>query len=46
MDGIEILKRMKVIDPDIRVIIMTAYGELDDSRGEKSRSHHPFCEAV
>lgn len=29
MDGIEILKRMKVIDPDIRVIIMTAYGELD-----------------
>jgi two-component system, response regulator, stage 0 sporulation protein F len=29
MDGIEILKRMKVIDVDIRVIIMTAYGELD-----------------
>lgn len=29
MDGIEILKRMKMIDPDIRVIIMTAYGELD-----------------
>ena len=29
MDGIEILKRIKVIDPDIRVIIMTAYGELD-----------------
>jgi two-component system response regulator (stage 0 sporulation protein F) len=29
MDGIEILKRMKVIDPDIRVIIMTAYGELN-----------------
>ena len=29
MDGIEILKRMKSIDPDIRVIIMTAYGELD-----------------
>jgi two-component system response regulator (stage 0 sporulation protein F) len=29
MDGIEILKRMKVLDPDIRVIIMTAYGELD-----------------
>ncbi|MDR6999388.1 response regulator [Neobacillus niacini] len=29
MDGIEILKRMKVIDPEIRVIIMTAYGELD-----------------
>ena len=29
MDGIEILKRMKVVDPDIRVIIMTAYGELD-----------------
>src|SRR6476620_221586 len=29
MDGIEILKRMKVLDPDIKVIIMTAYGELD-----------------
>ncbi|WP_313803033.1 response regulator [Cytobacillus sp.] len=29
MDGIEILKRMRVIDKDIRVIIMTAYGELD-----------------
>ncbi|KIN37567.1 hypothetical protein B4073_3687 [Bacillus subtilis] len=29
MDGIEILKRMKVIDENIRVIIMTAYGELD-----------------
>jgi two-component system, response regulator, stage 0 sporulation protein F len=29
MDGIEILKRMKVVNPDIRVIIMTAYGELD-----------------
>ncbi|RFU70849.1 response regulator [Peribacillus saganii] len=29
MDGIEILKRMKKLDPDIRVIIMTAYGELD-----------------
>jgi two-component system response regulator (stage 0 sporulation protein F) len=29
MDGIEILKRMKVVQPDIKVIIMTAYGELD-----------------
>lgn len=29
MDGIEILKRMKVMNQDIRVIIMTAYGELD-----------------
>jgi two-component system, response regulator, stage 0 sporulation protein F len=29
MDGIEILKRMKVLRPDIKVIIMTAYGELD-----------------
>lgn len=29
MDGIEILKRMRVVDKDIRVIIMTAYGELD-----------------
>ena len=29
MDGIEILKRMRVLQPDIKVIIMTAYGELD-----------------
>ncbi len=29
MDGIEILKRLKAIDVDIQVIIMTAYGELD-----------------
>ncbi|MGM7634760.1 MULTISPECIES: response regulator [Bacillus] len=29
MDGIEILKRMKQKNSDIRVIIMTAYGELD-----------------
>ncbi|KUP04191.1 chemotaxis protein CheY [Bacillus coahuilensis m2-6] len=29
MDGIEILKRMKQKIEDIRVIIMTAYGELD-----------------
>ncbi|MEQ2468281.1 response regulator [Niallia hominis] len=29
MDGIEILKRMKKLNQDIRVIIMTAYGELD-----------------
>jgi two-component system response regulator (stage 0 sporulation protein F) len=29
MDGIEILKRMKKLDQNIRVIIMTAYGELD-----------------
>lgn len=29
MDGIEILKRMKAKVPDIKVIIMTAYGELD-----------------
>ncbi len=29
IDGIEILKRMKKIVPDIKVIIMTAYGELN-----------------
>lgn len=29
MDGIEILKRMKQLKEEIRVIIMTAYGELD-----------------
>ena len=29
MDGIEILKRMREGHHDIRVIIMTAYGELD-----------------
>lgn len=29
MNGIEILRRMKEFNSDIRVIIMTAYGELD-----------------
>jgi two-component system response regulator (stage 0 sporulation protein F) len=29
MDGIEILKRIKEIDKGIKVILMTAYGELD-----------------
>ncbi len=29
MDGIEILKQMKADNPNIRAIIMTAYGELD-----------------
>jgi two-component system, response regulator, stage 0 sporulation protein F len=29
MDGLEILKHVKAIDRDIKVIMMTAYGELD-----------------
>jgi len=29
MDGLEILKRVKEINRDIKVIMMTAYGELD-----------------
>ena len=29
MDGIEILKRVKALHQDMKVIIMTAYGELD-----------------
>lgn len=29
MDGIEILKRLKELYRDIKVVIMTAYGELD-----------------
>ena len=29
MDGIEILKRMKEIRPNLPVVMMTAYGELD-----------------
>lgn len=29
MDGIELLRKMKEVDPEIRVLIMTAYGELD-----------------
>lgn len=36
MDGIEILKRMKVIDENIRVIIMTAYGELDMIQNQRN----------
>ncbi|MEC0093375.1 response regulator [Paenibacillus macquariensis] len=29
MDGLEILKRIKELNTDIKVIMMTAYGELD-----------------
>jgi two-component system response regulator (stage 0 sporulation protein F) len=29
MDGLEILKRIKEINEDVKVIMMTAYGELD-----------------
>jgi Response regulator receiver domain. len=29
MDGVEILRRLKASQPSIRVIVMTAYGELD-----------------
>ncbi|MGM7703098.1 response regulator [Pseudalkalibacillus sp. Hm43] len=29
MDGLEILRRVKKVDKDVGVIIMTAYGELD-----------------
>ncbi|MFK3940036.1 response regulator [Alkalihalobacillus sp. NPDC078783] len=29
MDGLEILRRIKVTHPDIKVIMMTAYGELN-----------------
>ncbi|MHA7967558.1 response regulator [Paenibacillus sp. CAU 1782] len=29
MDGLEILKHIKAINPSIKVIMMTAYGELD-----------------
>ncbi|RIV17536.1 response regulator [Alicyclobacillaceae bacterium I2511] len=29
MDGIEILRAMRKIVPDVRVVMMTAYGELD-----------------
>ncbi|WP_339295256.1 response regulator [Paenibacillus sp. FSL W7-1279] len=29
MDGLEILKHVKQMNPDIKVIMMTAYGELD-----------------
>ncbi len=29
MDGLEILRRIRKIDSDLKVIMMTAYGELD-----------------
>jgi len=29
MDGLEILEKLKEIDSEVRVLIMTAYGELD-----------------
>ncbi|MBS4200717.1 response regulator [Bacillus sp. FJAT-49732] len=35
MDGLEILQQMKKIKPDIRVIIMTAYGELEKIEAAK-----------
>jgi len=35
MDGLEILQQMKKISPDIRVIIMTAYGELEKIEAAK-----------
>ncbi|MBS4195871.1 response regulator [Lederbergia citri] len=35
MDGLEILQQMKKIRPDIRVIIMTAYGELEKIEAAK-----------
>ena len=37
MDGIEILKACKKIDESIKVILMTAYGELDDPRSKRFR---------
>ncbi|MBS4178040.1 response regulator [Lederbergia citrea] len=36
MDGLEILEKMKKINADIRVIIMTAYGELAMIEAAKS----------
>ncbi|MBO8172040.1 MAG: response regulator [Bacillaceae bacterium] len=36
MDGLEILREIKTIDPDIKVIMMTAYGELDMIEEAKS----------
>ncbi|TDQ38757.1 response regulator [Aureibacillus halotolerans] len=47
MDGIEILRRMKLLDRDIDVMIMTAYGELDmieeaESLGAKRHFSKPF----
>jgi two-component system, response regulator, stage 0 sporulation protein F len=29
MDGLEILRRIRMIEPETKVIMMTAYGELD-----------------
>ncbi|GAX89567.1 response regulator [Effusibacillus lacus] len=29
MDGLEILRHIRVIEPDLKVFMMTAYGELD-----------------
>ncbi len=47
MDGIEILKRMKVIDENIRVIIMTAYGEARHDPGiEGIGRSDALCQAV
>jgi len=29
MDGLDILRRIRAINPEVRIIMMTAYGELD-----------------
>lgn len=29
MDGLEILRHIRLVEPDLKVIMMTAYGELD-----------------
>jgi len=36
MDGLDILKHIKAIDPSIKVIMMTAYGELDMIKESRS----------
>jgi two-component system NtrC family response regulator len=30
-DGLEVLRRMKALNPDIEVVVLTAYGNLDDA---------------
>ncbi len=44
MDGIEILKHVKEIDESIKVILMTAYGELDMiQEAKRFRCFNAFC---
>ncbi|HOV14069.1 MAG TPA: response regulator, partial [Spirochaetota bacterium] len=47
LNGIELLKRLKEVDKSVRVIIMTAYGDLETARSSiNNRAYAFFCKPV